>query len=89
MDWTYDISFCSNEYFATDPSSENNKIWKVTVTSKALQIECNGVEVLHLFYINTLYEHCTTDLKGKQVTSVVFSGSDMATRMFKSELMGK
>ena len=92
-DWGYGISKCtpddSSLKFPVSPPFGVQKTWEVTVTPKDVKIKCNTSEVLHFIFNNTYKDSCTTQVKGKKASKVAFSSVDRATKMFKSELVGK
>ena len=91
-DWHYQIEFCTpsqfHQRFNSTPPAERNKIWEVTI-GNAIQIKCNGVEVLYLKYEEAINYACTSQVKGKKVEYVRFWNSDTATKKMTSNVVGK
>ena len=92
-DWGYVIDFCTPfDYslkFPVTPPTDVNKTWEITFTTEDVKIKCNTLQVLHFIFNNTHYDYCTSRVKGKIATRIRFSTSDRATKMFKSDQVGK
>ena len=92
-DWGYFIEFCTAEdyilKFPVTPPAGVDKTWEVTITPGDVKIKCNTLEVLHFIFDNTFNEMCTSFVKGRIATSVVFRSEDTATKMFTAEQIRK
>ena len=91
-DWGYVIIHCTPYFslkFPVTPPTDVNKTWEVTFTTEDVKIKCNTLKVLHFIFNNTHYDDCTSLVKGKIATSIRFSSDDTATKMFKSDQVGK
>ena len=92
-DWAYVIRSCTPAHyslkFPVTPPTDVNKTWEVTFTTEDVKIKCNSLQVLHFIFNNTHNGACTSNVKGKKATRVLFNLIDTATKMFTSELVGK
>ena len=92
IDWRYYINYCTPGYyslkFPVPPPTGVNKTWEITFTTEDVKIKCNSLQVLHFIFNNTHYPDCTSQVKGKIATRIVYSSSDTATKMFKSDQAG-
>ena len=92
-DWGYDIHYCtSNAYslkFPVTPPTGVNKTWEITFTTEDVKIKCNTLQVLHFIFNNKHDADCTSKVKGKIATRIVFWPAGRATKMFKSDQVGK
>ena len=91
--WGYIISYCTPgvySLFPVTPATDVNKTWEVTYTTEDVKIKCNSLQVLHFIFNNTRYDACTSKVKGKIATRIQFHSIwDTATKMFKSDQVGK
>ena len=92
-DWAYIVNDCTPEdwslKFPVTPPTDVEKTWEVTATAEAINIKCNTLEVLHFIYRNSYNGQCENKAKGKTPTSIQFRMGDAASKLFKSELVGK
>ena len=92
-DWGYYINYCAPyDYslkFPVTPPTDVNKTWEITFTTEDVKIKCNSLQVLHFIFNNTHNDLCTSKVKGKIATRISFSSYDTATKMFKSDQVGK
>ena len=92
-DWGYYIAYCTpKDYslkFPVTPPTGVNKTWEITYTTEDVKIKCNSFQVLHFIFNNTHDADCTSYVKGKKATRILFWPSDKATKMFKSDQVGK
>ena len=95
IDWGYYVIYCTltdySQKFPVTPPTGVSKIWEITVSPDDITIKCNTLQVLHFIFNNTYIndDTCTTNVKGKTATQVVFWGSDTATKLLESEKVGK
>ena len=87
-DWGYIIRYCTpGSYslkFPVTPPTGVNKTWEVIFTPEDIKIKCNTLQVLH-FILNSKYSsQCTTSVKGKKATRIMFWST--ATKMFKLQV---
>ena len=91
-DWGYEIYICTpgdfSLKFPVTPPTDVNKTWEITFTTEDVKIKCNTLQVLHFIFNNTHYDTCTSFVKGKIATRIQF-WTDTATKMFKSDQVGK
>ena len=91
-DWGYIISSCTpHDYsvkFPVTPPAGVNKTWEITFTPEDVKIICNTIQVLHFIFNNTRRDddYCTSEVKGKIATRIMFHFSDTATKMFKLQV---
>ena len=92
-DWGYIISFCTPYHyslkFPVTPPTDVNKTWEITFTTEHVKIKCNSLQVLHFIFNNTHYGLCTSNVKGEIAARIWFHSGDTATKMFKSDQVGK
>ena len=92
-DWGYVINYCTPNYyslkFPVTPPTDVNKTWEITFTTEDVKIKCNSLQVLHFIFNNIYYGGCTSQVKGKIATGIRFWHGDTATKMFKSDQVGK
>ena len=92
-DWGYYIAYCTpRDYslkFPVTPPTDVKKTWEITFTTKDVKIKWNTKQVLHFIFNNTHNGDCTSRVKGKIATGIVFWSSDTATKMFKLDQVGK
>ena len=94
-DWGYFIVYCTPyDYslkFPVTPPTGVNKTWEITFTTEDVKIKCNTLQVLHFIFNNTHRDDdaCTSNVKGKIATRIRFYSTDTATKMFKSDQVGK
>ena len=92
-DWGYNIEYCTPyDYslkFPVTPPTDVNKTWEITFTTEDVKIKCNSLQVLHFIFNNTHRDYCTSYVKGKIATRIVFYRVDTATKMFKLDQVGK
>ena len=93
-DWGYVIAYCTPEYyfleFPVTPPTDVNKTWEIIFTTEDLKIKCNTLQVLHFIFNNTHDDDwCTSLVKGKIATRIMFYSWDTATKMFSAEQVGK
>ena len=93
-DWGYHIRYCTPypDYslkFPVTPPTDVNKIWEITFTTEDVKIKCNTLQVLHFIFNNTHDGRCTSRVIGKIATRIRFYRYDTATKMFKSDQVGK
>ena len=91
-DWGYAIESCTRWDFSlkfpVTPPTGVNKTWEITFTTEDVKIKCNTLQVLHFIFNNTHNGNCTSKVKGKIATRILFYTSDTATKMFKSDQVG-
>ena len=90
--WGYGITYCTPYYslkFPVTPPTDVNKTWEITFTTEDVKIKCNTLQVLHFIFNNTHKDYCTSVVKGKMATTIRFYSGDNATKMFKSDQVGK
>ena len=92
-DWRYIIGHCTPFYyslkFPVTPPTGVNKTWEITFTTEDVKIKCNTLQVLHFIFNNTHDGGCTSRVKGKIATKILFYNTDKATKTFKSDQVGK
>ena len=94
-DWGYIINSCTPHYyslkFPVTPPTDVNKTWEITFTTEDVKIKCNSLQVLHFIFNNTHRDddYCTSKVKGKIATRILFSSCDTATKMFNADQVGK
>ena len=92
-DWGYVINYCTpggySLKFPVIPPTGINKTWEITFTTEDVKIKCNPLQVLHFIFNNTHDADCTSKVKGKIATRIRFWYRDTATKMFKSDQVGK
>ena len=93
-DWGYHIYRCTPEdyslKFPVTPPTDVNKAWEITFTTEDVKIKCNSLQVLHFIFNNTHRDYCTSLVKGKIATRILFwGGYDTATKMFNADQVGK
>ena len=92
-DWGYIIRHCTpyaySQKFPLTPPTGVNKTWEITFTTEDVKIKCNSLQVLHFIFNNTHNGDCTSKVKGKIATRITFGSGDKATKMFKSDQVGK
>ena len=92
-DWGYHIKYCTHccyfLKFPVTPPTDVNKTWEITFTTEDVKIKCNSLQVLHFIFNNTHYGLCTSNVKGEIATGIWFHSGDTATKMFKSDQVGK
>ena len=92
-DWGYIIDYCTPDYyslkFPVTPPTDVNKTWEITFTTEDVKIKCNSLQVLHFIFNNTHDGRCTSKVKGKTATRILFWSGETATKMFKSDQVGK
>ena len=92
-DWGYYVRYCTPYYytlkFPVTPPTDVNKTWEITFTTEDVKIKCNSLQVLHFIFNNTHKGRCTSRVKGKIATRIRFWSGDTATKMFKSDQVGK
>ena len=93
-DWGYIIAYCTplphySLKFPVTPPTDVNKTWEITLTTEDVKIKCNTLQVLHFIFNNTHRDVCTSKVKGKIATRILFSASDRATKMFNADQVGK
>ena len=92
-DWGYNIGYCTTgDYslkFPVTPPTGVNKAWEITFTTEDVKIKCNTLQVLHFIFNNTHRDVCTSKVKGKKATGILFRSGNTATKMFKSDQVGK
>ena len=92
-DWGYVINSCTPfDYslkFPVKPPTDVNKTWEITFTTEDVKIKCNTTQVLHFIFNNTHNGDCTSRVKGKKATRILFWSGDTATKMFTSDQVGK
>ena len=93
IDWGYIIYYCTpHNYslkFPETPPTGVNKTWEITLTTEDVKIKCNSLQVLHFIFNNTHNDYCTSKVKGKIASRIRFYRYDTATKMFKSDQVGK
>ena len=93
LDWGYYINFCIPGDFSLNfpvtPPTGVNKTWEIRFTTVDVKIKCNTIQVLHFIFNNTHKDYCTRLVKGKIATRIEFWSGDTATKMFKSDQVGK
>ena len=91
--WRYYISSCTpnddSVKFPVTPPTDVNKTWEITLTTEDVKIKCNTLQVLHFIFNSTYSGACTSRVKGKIATRIWFFSTDSATKMFKSDQVGK
>eukprot|EP00116_Pleurobrachia_bachei_P001031 sb/3461293/ len=83
----YYIGYCTSSWpvLSVQPSTEIEKIWKITKTETAIIISCNGVEVLNYLFANSGESQCVPKWGGDVVEEIEFSSNyDTASDFFKS-----
>ena len=93
-DWGYYIKFCTptpyySVKFPVTPPTGVNKTWEITFTTEDVKIKCNSLQVLHFIFNNTHDGNCTSEVKGKIATRIMFRNWDTATKMFNADQVGK
>ena len=92
-DWVYYIRYCTpRDYslkFPVTPPTDVNKTWEITFTTEDVKIKCNSLQVLHFIFNNTHDGRCTSIVKGKIATRILFWKHDTATKMFNADHVGK
>ena len=92
-DWRYIITRCTPEQYSLNfpvaPPTDVNKTWKITLTTEDVKIKCNTLQVLHFIFNDTHKDNCTSRVKGKIATRIVFYDIDTATKMFNADQFGK
>ena len=91
LDWGYFIFGCTpfdySHKLTTTPTAVVNKTWEARHTTDELKMKCNGIEVLHFIYTNTYLNGCTLKAKGKEVSLIIFTIHDTATKKFMTGLI--
>ena len=86
--WGYIIYYCTpydfSLKFPVTPPTGVKKTWEITLKTEDIQIKCNAIQVLHF-----IFNKCTRKVKGWMATRIRFSDGDTATKMFKSDQVGK
>ena len=94
-DWGYIIGYCtprnySSEFtFPVSPPIGVKKTWEITLTTEDLKIKCNSIQVLHFIFNNKHNDRCTSKVKGKIPTRILFWGNDTATKKLNADQVGK
>ena len=93
-DWGYYIQYCTTYpyyslKFPVTPPTDVKKTWEITFTKEDVKIKCNTKKVLHFIFNNTHNGSCTSEVKGKIATRILFSTWDNATKMFNADQVGK
>ena len=92
-DWGYHINHCTPYYyslkFPVTPPTGVNKTWEITFTTEDVKIKCNTLQVLHFIFNNTHNDACTSEVKGKIATRILFYSGDRVTKMFRVDQVGK
>ena len=91
--WRYYINSCTisddSVKFPVTPPTDVNKTWEITLTTEDIKIKCNSLQVLHFIFNSSYSGACTSYVKGKIATRIRFFSTDSATKMFKSDQVGK
>ena len=77
----FQIDRCGLYSFQSLPDSLN-KEWTISKTKEALTIQCNGVEVLNLVYVDSTNSQCQI-IWSKDVSQVKFKSDDRASDYFR------
>ena len=92
-DWGCIITYCTHRDFSlkfpVTPPTDVYKTWEITLTTEDVKIKCNTLQVLHFIFNNTHDADCTSKVKGKIATRIMFWSRDRATKMFNADQVGK
>ena len=78
---------CGRYPFPSNLPIESNKLWTISRTKEALTILCNGVEVLHVVYVEVDMD-CLSAWS-KDSTKITFESQDDASDYIRSLSQGK
>ena len=80
---TYYIGSCTGSTsLPVQPPDVSDKTWKILKTNTALNIECNGVEVLNYQFSDSSWTSCVPQWGGDVVKKIKFSSSDTASNSY-------
>ena len=81
----YAIGYCTGlTSLPVQPPNKVDKMWTIRKTATALNIECNGVEVLNYLFSDSSNSECVTNWGGDAVEKIQFYPDDTASDGYRA-----